>query len=143
MNIMYINNSRPVEKKCFTEKYGTHQCVLAVREQLLRRMGAVVDDLVIEQVIRKGTADIGEKYLDVMKAAAKDYTAEIFRKLREHEYNPELMRLYVVGGGGCMIENFGDYVRNRVTIIHDICAATKGYEMLAVRKIQKNGGRLI
>lgn len=143
MNIMYINNSRPVEKKCFTEKYGTHQCVLAVREQLLRRMGAVVDDLVIEQVIRKGTADIGENYLDVMKAAARDYTAEIFRKLREHEYNPELMRLYVVGGGGCMIENFGDYVRNRVTIIHDICAAAKGYEMLAVRKIQKNGGRLI
>lgn len=143
MNIMYINNSRPVEKKCFTEKYGTHQCVLAVREQLLRRMGAVVDDLVIEQVIRKGTADIGENYLDVMKAAAREYTAEIFRKLREHEYNPELMRLYVVGGGGCMIENFGDYVRNRVTIIHDICAAAKGYEMLAVRKIQKNGGRLI
>lgn len=143
MNIMYINNSRPVEKKCFTEKYGTHQCVLAVREQLLRRMGAVVDDLVIEQMIRKGTADIGEKYLDVMKAAARDYTAEIFRKLREHEYNPELMRLYVVGGGGCMIENFGDYVRNRVTIIQDICAAAKGYEMLAVRKIQKNGGRLI
>ena len=35
MNIMYINNSRPVEKKCFTEKYGTHQCVLAVRESLL------------------------------------------------------------------------------------------------------------
>ena len=25
MNIMYINNSRPLEKKCFTEKYGTHQ----------------------------------------------------------------------------------------------------------------------
>ena len=36
MNIMYINNSRPLEKKCFTEKYGTHQCVLAVRESLLR-----------------------------------------------------------------------------------------------------------
>ena len=143
MNIMYINNSRPVEKKCFTEKYGTHQCVLAVRENLLRQMGTVVDDLFIEQVIRKGTAYIGEKYLDVMKTAARDYTAQIFRKLREHEYNPELMRLYVVGGGSCMVENFGDYDRNRVTIIHDICAAAKGYEMLAVRKIQKNGGSLV
>ena len=78
-----------------------------------------------------------------MRAAARDYTAQIFRKLREHEYNPELMRLYVVGGGGCMVENFGDYDRNRVTIIHDICAAAKGYEMLAVRKIQKNGGSLV
>ncbi len=52
MNIMYINNSRPLEKKCFTEKYGTHQCVLAVRESLLKELGTVVDDLVIEQVIR-------------------------------------------------------------------------------------------
>ena len=38
MNIMYINNSRPVEKKCFTEKYGTHQCMLAVRESLLKEL---------------------------------------------------------------------------------------------------------
>ena len=56
MNIMYINNSRPLEKKCFTEKYGTHQCVLAVRESLLKELGTVVDDLVIEQVIRIGTS---------------------------------------------------------------------------------------
>ena len=69
MNIMYINNSRPLEKKCFTEKYGTHQCVLAVRESLLKELGTVVDDLVIEQVIRTGTADIGEKYLTVIRKA--------------------------------------------------------------------------
>lgn len=50
MNIMYINNSRPLEKKCFTEKYGTHQCVLAVRESLLKELGTVVDDLV-DQII--------------------------------------------------------------------------------------------
>ena len=56
MNIMYIKNSRPLEKKCFTEKYGTHQCVLAVREYLLKELGTVVDDLVIEQVIRIGTS---------------------------------------------------------------------------------------
>ena len=82
MDIMYINNSRPVEKKCFTEKYGTHQCVLAVRESLLKELGTVVDDLVIEQVIRTGTVDIGEKYLTVIRKAAGDYTKEIFHKLR-------------------------------------------------------------
>ena len=86
MNIMYINNSRPLEKKCSTEKYGTHQCVLAVRESLLKELGTVVDDLVIEQVIRTGTADIGEKYLTVIRKAAGDYTKEIFHKLREREY---------------------------------------------------------
>ena len=143
MNIMYINNSRPLEKKCFTEKYGTHQCVLAVRESLLKELGTVVDDRVIEQVIRIGTADIGEKYLTVIRKAAGDYTKEIFHKLREREYNLELMRLYVVGGGGCMIQNFGEYDKSRVTIVRDICATAKGYEAMTVRKIQRNGGMLV
>ena len=143
MNIMYINNSRPLEKKCFTEKYGTHQCVLAVRESLLKELGTVVDDLVIEQVIRTGIADIGEKYLTVIRKAAGDYTKEIFHKLREREYNPELMRLYVVGGGGCMIQNYGEYDKSRVTIVRDICATAKGYEAMTVRKIQRNGGMLV
>ena len=122
---------------------GTHQCVLAVRESLLKELGTVVDDLVIEQVIRTGTADIGEKYLTVIRKAAGDYTKEIFHKLREREYNPELMRLYVVGGGGCMIQNFGEYDKSRVTIVRDICATAKGYEAMTVRKIQRNGGMLV
>lgn len=140
MNIMYINDCRPVEKKCYTEKYGTNQCILAVRESMLKQLGTVADDLVVEQMIRHGTADIGERYLYVIQEAARKYTAEIFRKLREHEYNPELMRLYVVGGGGCMLENFGQYEKGRVTVINDICATAKGYEMLAARKLRKIGG---
>lgn len=71
-------------------------------------------------MIRAGTADIGEKYLAVIRKAASDYTREIFHKLREWEYNPELMRLYVVVGGGCMIQNFGEYDKDRVTIVRDI-----------------------
>ena len=64
-------------------------------------------------------------------------------KLREREYNSELMRLYVVGGGGCMIQNFGEYDKSRVTIVRDICATAKGYEAMTVRKIQRNGGMLV
>jgi hypothetical protein len=47
MNIMYINDSKPSEKKCFTEKYGTHQCVLAVRESVLKQTGVVLFVIVI------------------------------------------------------------------------------------------------
>ena len=52
-----------------------------------------------------------------IRKAASDYTREIFHKLREREYNPELMRLYVVVGGGCcMIQNFGEYDKHRFSI---------------------------
>ena len=74
--------------------------------------------------------------LFAIRDVAKEYAAGIMRRLREHEYNPELMRLYVVGGGGCLIRNFADYDPERVTINDDICATAKGYERLAQWKLE-------
>ena len=48
-----------------------------------------------------------------------------------------LMRLYVVGGGGCLIRNFGTYDKTRVTILDDICATAKGYEYLAQMSLKR------
>lgn len=140
MNVMYINECRPQQSKCFTEKYGTYQCMLAVRENLMKLYGAAVDDSVIERVIRHGTADISEHYLTAIRDTATEYVAGIFRRLREHEYDPELMRLYVVGGGSCMVKNFGQYDAGRVVINDDICATARGYEYLVQLKARKNGG---
>ena len=139
MNVMYINDRRPQEKKCFTEKYGTHQCMLAVRENLLKRFGSSADDTVIDQVFRRGTAEIGERYLTAIQETAAEYVAGIFRRLREHEYDPELMKLYIVGGGGCLIKNFGQFEKGRVIINEDIRATAKGYEYLARLRARKGG----
>lgn len=140
MNVMYINDCRPQEKKCFTEKYGVNQCMLAIRESLMKLYGVAVDETVIERVIRFGKADISDRYLTAIRDAAAEYVEGIFRRLREHEYDPEMMRLYVVGGGSCMIRNFGQYDSGRVTILDDICATAKGYEKLASRKLRRGGG---
>ena len=63
----------------------------------------------------------------------------IFRRLREHEYDPELMKLYVVGGGGCLIKNFREFDAGRVVINEDICATAKGYEYLSHLRARKGG----
>ena len=139
MNVMYINDRRPQEKKCFTEKCGTHQCMLAVRENLLKLYGSAADETIIDQVLRHGTASISERYLTAIQSTARDYVAGIFRRLREHEYEPELMKLYVVGGGGCLIKNFGQFESDRVIINGDICATAKGYEYLARLRARKGG----
>ncbi len=55
------------------------------------------------------------------------------------KYNPGLMRLYVVGGGGCLIRNLGAYDKSRVTILDDICATAKGYESLAYMSLKRRG----
>ena len=140
MNIMHIASGHPLPNKCYTEKYGTNQCMLAAREVLLQKTGTPVDEFIIEDVLRRGTSDISPCYLDIIRETAVSYTKGIMRRLREREYNPELMRLYVMGGGSCLIRNLAEYDPARVTINDDICATAKGYELLAGRK-WKNGGK--
>ena len=137
MNIMFINDRKPAADRMFTEKYGTHQCMLAVRENVMRTHHATVDDSIINRVLRFGTADIQEDYLTTIRETAAGYVREIFRILREHEYNPALMRLHVLGGGSCLIRNFGEYDADRVTIYDDICATAKGYEYLCEQALRR------
>ena len=142
MNVMYVNDKKPDSKRCFTEKFGTNQCLLAIRENVMRIHHAAIDDSVITRVLRFGTADIDENYLKTIIDSAKEYVEGIFRRLRDHEYDSKLMKLYVVGGGGCLIKNFGSYDGSRVTINHDICANAKGYERMLEMKLIRNGGNI-
>ena len=90
----------------------------------------VPEELITDYLIH-GTADASDEYLAVMEKAARVYAAGVFRILREHEYNPKAMNLYIVGGGGCLIRNFVDYDKRRVAFSDDISATAKGYEYLA------------
>ena len=139
MNVLYVIDCRPQVRKRYTEKYGTNQCALAVRENLMRLCRATVDESAIERVFRNGAATISERYLNVIRDTATEYVRGIFRKLREREYDPESMRLYIVGGGGCLVKNFGEYDKERVIIVDDICAMAKGYEYLAGVKMRRGG----
>ena len=140
MNLLRIVNRKPDPQRMFTEKYGTHQCALLIREQMMKRHHATLDDSVMTEVLRKGTADIDKAYLQTVVSAAREYTAGIFRRLREREYDPKLMKLYVVGGGGCLIRNFADCDSSRVLINEDICATAKGYEYMALMTLRRSGG---
>ena len=126
MNILYINNKKAVESRCWTEKFGVNQCMIAAKNAVLDSLGVKIEEATIEQVLRFGTADISKPYLDCITLVAKRYVADIFATLRRYEYNPDLMRLYIVGGGGCLVKHFGQYDENRVTILDDICATAKG-----------------
>lgn len=140
MNIMFVNDCRPQGEGCFTEKFGTQQCMIAVREKVLKLHGSCIPDALIERVLREGTARLDEKYLMTIRNTASEYVAGVFRRLREHGYDPALMRLYVVGGGGCLVKHFGQCDAGSVSIIEDISATAKGYERLAQMRARKNDG---
>ena len=131
MNVLYLINGKPQAGRMYTEKFGTYQCTLAAREEFMRRTRRELNDAIMDEVLRSGTADIREDDFSIIRAAAAEYVAGIFRRLREHGYDADTMTLYVTGGGGCLVRNFGKYNPDRVRFVNDICAAAKGYEFLA------------
>jgi len=139
MNTLYMVDGRPQPGKMYTEKFGTHQCTLAIREAFSRATQREISDYVIESVLRTGKADIPPTELRIIKTAATDYVQEIFRRLREHGYDANTMKLYITGGGGCLVKHFGK-PGSRVIFVDDICAAAKGYELLAELQLGANAG---
>lgn len=79
----------------------------------------------------KGTANIVQSDMKIIKAEVQKYVAEIFHRLRDHGYDENTMMLYITGGGGCLVKNFYKFNADRIQFVDDICAAAKGYEYLA------------
>ena len=131
MNTLYLENGRPQSGRMFTEKFGTYQCTIAIRETFMRNTHRELNDFIIDSVLREGKADIPEADLELIKAVATEYVNDIFRRLREHGYEADTMKLYVTGGGGCLVENFYNGDSKNIVFIEDICAAAKGYEYMA------------
>ena len=132
MNTLYVVNGKPQNENMATERFGTHQCMLAVRERYERETkGRRLHDSVIEEIFRTGTADIPEADMEIVSEAIREYVNGIYERLRDHGYDVNTMRLVVTGGGGCLLKHFGKYDKSKVVFIDDICAAAKGYEFLA------------
>ena len=131
MNVLYMIDGRPQSGRMYTEKFGTYQCTLAIRETFMRQTRRESNDAIIDEILRTGTADIAEDDLNIIKTTATEYVNDIFRRLREHGYDERTMTLYITGGGGCLVRNFYQHITDRMVFIDDICAAAKGYEFMA------------
>ena len=142
VNLLRVVDRRVDTRSMATEACGVKDCAIAMRMALANaHSGAKVDNSIIERVIRSGTARIDGEYLKTLVEAARTYTADQFRRFREYGYDEKTMRLFVVGGGSCLVRNFGSYDPQLVTINSDIHANAKGYERLAYERLRTRGGQ--
>ena len=118
MNVMYLNNGRPIESKSWTEKLGVNQCFIRIQNHIMNQTGVKLPDEIISQFLQDGEIDVNDKYQNMVKEVAEQY---------------------VKGGGAKMVEMFGKYNPDRTTFNHDICANAKGYEYFCYMMLrQKN-----
>ena len=138
MNIMRLVNGKPNDQHCWTEVLGVNQCVLTARKQMMDKYGIDMPESVIEQFLRTGTANLARELLDNLTDIVRGYVTGLFDALRVHGYDARLMKLFVMGGGGCLVKNFGKYDPGAVVFVDDLHASAKGYEYMAQGVIWRN-----
>ena len=136
MNILLMSNLKVDERKCFTEPLGVVKFKIAARNAIMDKLGKQIDDSVIEDFIRSGKAYAPETYNEIFTKEAVKYTRTLMDTLYQYNYDPDIMTLYVVGGGHCLLQRYGTYDPDKVIFIPDICAAAKGFEQAAEMKLQ-------
>lgn len=123
MSILEIHDGRLIEKSISTEVFGVHQCMEKIQKELSKRSGVEVTERLIELLLRNGIGERTDDVAMVTKRIAESYTEEIMKKLTAHGYKKELVHLYIIGGGGCLLRNFSDLTeKQNITVISDICA---------------------
>ncbi len=144
MNLMYLNNGRPMESKAWTEKLGVFQCFQKIHNMVQDKTGDNLMDDVIDNILRSGKIELPEPHVSIVEKAICDYVEEIYQKLRDHEYNEKLMKTYFMGGGARLVEQFGNYNTDATIFNQDIRANAKWYEYycyMILRHQSKSGRR--
>lgn len=93
MNVLYMINGKPQQGKMFTEKFGTYQCTLSIRDAFMQKTQREINDAIIDEVLIIGTANIAPANLKIIKGIATEYVRDIFRRLRDHGYDENTMLL--------------------------------------------------
>ena len=138
MNIMRLVNGKPNDQHCWTEVLGVNQCVLTARKQMMDKYGIDMPESGIVQFLRTGTANLARELLDNPTDIVRGYVNGLFDALRLHGYDARLMKLFVMGGGGCLVKHFGKYDPSAVVFVDDLHASAKGYEYMAQGVIWRN-----
>lgn len=138
MNVMQIVDGRPLEKSLVTDKFGVSICIKEIQKELSKSTGESVPEIMIEPLLingLKGRTDSTDSTAKTVSRIAEQYAEDILKRLTDYGYKENLVHLYVIGGGGCLLRHYSDIAsKGNVTFIEDICANAKGYEYLAAQK---------
>lgn len=135
MNVMQIIDGRPLEKSLVTDKFGVSICMKEIQKELSKSAGESIPEVMIEPMLINGLQGRVDATAKVVGRIAAGYAENILKRLIDYGYKENLVHLYVIGGGGCLLRHYSDIAsKGNVTFIEDICANVKGYEYLATQK---------
>lgn len=133
INTLMISDGIPQRDTMKTDELGVNKCLTTIQDMIMDTMGKYLTDNDIEKYLINGDLDINNNIKDLMKKGVDKYIEDVFNTLKKRGYDPDLHKLYLVGGGARIIKNFDTKYFESATKEDDIHLTAKGYEDLYIK----------
>lgn len=130
IDIMPIENRKPINGECLSLQNGLIPCMRAINEKSYRLYNTDIDESTIQHYMRFGNVELDDEYIEVMKDEIKNYVDGVYNSLREYKINLKTTNIIFVGGGAVVMKNFGEIQQKNISYLLDVKANAKGFEYL-------------
>ena len=137
IDIMPIENKKPVNGECISLQNGLIPCMRKINERCYRSYNTELDESTIQRYMMAMNADVDEEYLELIKEELQRYADGIYNSLREYKISLKTTKIVFVGGGAVVIKNFGNLQQRNISYVVDVKANAKGFEYLGKLSLQK------
>lgn len=131
IDILPINNGRPDINHCLSLNDGVINCMLSANEEVRKNFGSEVLESQIQSLMMGNKNVLPAKYEDLIARKIRDYIENVAATLREYKFNIDTLSFIFVGGGACIVKNFGVDLFPSARVETDIHINAIGYECLA------------
>lgn len=132
VDIIIVNKGKIDFANSKIDQRGAIWLIDAIKEAAEAQLyEALPEDFIIDYMINKNAKETPQnKYEELVQNTLVNYCEMIFNRFKEFRINVNITPVVFVGGGACIIENFGSYNPALVDFITDIKANAKGYETI-------------
>ena len=131
IDIVPIINKKPDDSNFNTLPEGLIPCMRNINKMCGRKFNEKIDEMDIQQYIISKRTNLGPEFRELMDEALTDFATRLYNSLREEGYSLKTTQFFFVGGGACVMKNFGGYEQSNIRYNLDVKANAKGFERLA------------
>ena len=129
VDVIVCEGFHPLLDQCRIDTRATIALLKDIDSELQSELGETIPEQDIIKYICKGNKDMApcNPYEEIMQRCLCKYTEYIFTRLKEWGVNTNYTTICFLGGGGRIIQSFGNYGSN-IHFCEDMKINAKGYE---------------
>ena len=129
VDVVPVINGSPDANNCFSLEKGTRVMYRQICADIQRQFGEMLDENLVEDVLRNEETSLPGKYIQIIKDDAKKHYEDIIKGCSQQGVKLSLYPVVFFGGGGLLFKPYieEDHTLTAYEILADINANAKAY----------------